>query len=296
MTTEQIKTFLIVADCLNFTKAAEKLYLTQPTISRQIRQLEEECKVALFMRNKKEVRLTPEGAVMVSHLKDALNAIQNGLSEVWAMSNGISGKLTIGALEGFEADAKLAGILANFGSSYPGLTLEIRYASFGDLRRGINNGTYDIIFSLEFESKNLPSLMIQKIFWLDAGIIVPRNSVLGQKENLCIEDLKKETFITTEEQDSPNRHVEIDEILNKYGFSCQKVKYVKNHESVLLNVAAGNGVAIISGNIQLARNRELFRYVELKKEEGQFLISAWKKENYNPALALLINSLPVYEV
>lgn len=78
MTTEQMRTFLAVADCLNFTKAAEKLYLSQPTISRQIQSLEEECKTPLLIRTRKEVSLTPAGAIMVSHLKNVLPEIQVG--------------------------------------------------------------------------------------------------------------------------------------------------------------------------------------------------------------------------
>lgn len=82
MTTEQMRTFLAVADCLNFTKAAERLYLSQPTISRQIQALEEECKTPLLVRTRKEVRLTPAGAIMVSHLKNSLEEIEAGLEEI----------------------------------------------------------------------------------------------------------------------------------------------------------------------------------------------------------------------
>ena len=78
MTTEQMRTFLAVADCLNITKAAEKLYLSQPTISRQIQSLEEECKTPLLIRTRKEVSLTSAGAIMVSHLKNVLSEIQVG--------------------------------------------------------------------------------------------------------------------------------------------------------------------------------------------------------------------------
>lgn len=78
MTTEQMRTFLAVADCLNFTKAAEKLYLSQPTISRQIQSLEEECKTPLLIRTRKEVSLTSAGAIMVSHLKNVLSEIPVG--------------------------------------------------------------------------------------------------------------------------------------------------------------------------------------------------------------------------
>ena len=87
MTTEQMRTFLAVADCLNFTKAAERLYLSQPTISRQIQSLEEECKTPLLVRTRKEVRLTPAGAIMVSHLKNSLEEIEAGLEEMFSGSH-----------------------------------------------------------------------------------------------------------------------------------------------------------------------------------------------------------------
>lgn len=68
------------------------------------------------------------------------------------------------------------------------------------------------------------------------------------------------------------------------------MKYVKNHESQLLNVAAGNGVAIACGDVPQVKNSMLFHFMELSKEEHVLhMIYAWKKENYNPALALFLN-------
>ena len=67
---------------------------------------------------------------------------------------------------------------------------------------------------------------------------------------------------------------------------------MKNHESVLLNVAAGNGVAIVCGDIPQVKNKLLFRFIELPANENMLhMIYAWKKENFNPALALLLNCL-----
>ena len=203
MTMEQMRTFLAVADCLNFTKAAERLYLSQPTVSRQIQSLEEECKTPLLVRTRKEVRLTPAGAIMVSHLKKSLEEIEAGLEEIQASSN-----------------------------------------------------------------------------------------ALGERENLTIYDLKDETFIAPDEKDSPFRLEDTNNLLSHYGFQCKKMKYVKNHESQLLNVAAGNGVAIACGDVPQVKNSMLFHFLELSKEEHVlYMIYAWKKENYNPALALFLNGL-----
>lgn len=292
MTTEQMRTFLAVADCLNFTKAAERLYLSQPTISRQIQSLEEECKTPLLVRTRKEVRLTPAGAIMVSHLKNSLAEIEAGLEEIQASSNGITGKLNIGVLEGFESDHRVLSPLVEFSKQYSELTVNINYCSFGELRRGLNDGTFDLIFTMGFEAKNLPSTLSRKLCQLSAGIIVCANSALGERTDLTIYDLRDETFIAPDEKDSPFRLEDTNDVLKRYGYQCKKMKYVKNHESQLLNVAAGSGVSIVCGDIPQVKNSMLFRFLELPKEENVLhMIYAWKKENYNPALALMLSGL-----
>lgn len=75
------------------------------------------------------------------------------------------------------------------------------------------------------------------------------NSALGERDDLTIYDLKDETFIAPDEKDSPFRLEDTNNLLSHYGFQCKKMKYVKNHESQLLNVAAGNGVAFACGDI-----------------------------------------------
>ena len=66
MNFSQIKCFLAAADCLSFTKAAERLYLSQPVLSRQIASMEDELGIELFIREKKSIRLTPAGEVMAT--------------------------------------------------------------------------------------------------------------------------------------------------------------------------------------------------------------------------------------
>lgn len=86
------------------------------------------------------------------------------------------------------------------------------------------------------------------------------NSALGERENLTIYDLKDETFIAPDEKDSPFRLEDTNNLLSHYGFQCKKMKYVKNHESQLLNVAAGNGVAIACGDVPQVKNSMLFPF------------------------------------
>ena len=151
---------------------------------------------------------------------------------------------------------------------------------------------FDLIFTMGFEAKNLPSTLSRKLCQLSAGIIVCANSALGERTDLTIYDLRDETFIAPDEKDSPFRLEDTNDVLKRYGYQCKKMKYVKNHESQLLNVAAGSGVSIVCGDIPQVKNSMLFRFLELPKEENVLhMIYAWKKENYNPALALMLSGL-----
>jgi DNA-binding transcriptional LysR family regulator len=96
MNRQQMEIFLSLAKNLNFTKTANEFYTSQPTISRQISLLEEEWEVALFVRNKREVRLTPAGTIMFEKCQEALKIIDDGLQESRETESGTTGNIRIG--------------------------------------------------------------------------------------------------------------------------------------------------------------------------------------------------------
>ena len=100
MNTTQIKCFLALSETLNFTKAAARLYLSQPALSRQIATLEQELNTLLLIRDSKNVRLTPAGALLAEELSGLNTALEDLISRTKAMGMGYSGSLTIGVLEG----------------------------------------------------------------------------------------------------------------------------------------------------------------------------------------------------
>ena len=100
MNSTQIKCFLALSETLNFTKAASRLYLTQPALSRQIVTLEQELNTLLFIRDSKNVSLTPAGALLSSELGDIYASLEALVSRVQTVGQGYSGMLTVGVLEG----------------------------------------------------------------------------------------------------------------------------------------------------------------------------------------------------
>lgn len=290
MTSQQLKIFCTVAKYLNFTKASEKLYMTQPTLSRQLRLLEEEWGFPLFIRDKKEVRLTPSGAVMLSKTREALELLEQGIEEQRNLLDGMTGILRIGVLESM--DINILSEISIFAHRFPGIALSSKYRSFGELRRELENGELDVIFTLDFEIKNLSFAVYNKIRPVQSGLIISQHHPLAGKKDLQISDLKDETFILPDAKDSPGRGEDMKNLLKPYGIECEKVLYVPNRDSMHLNVCAGNGVGIVSTDIHSVLDGRLFRFLPLEGEgSGTSVICAWRKENFNPAVALFTNEM-----
>ena len=188
MTTQQIELFLSLANHLNFTKTAKEFFTTQPTVSRQISLLEEEMGFPLFVRSKKEVRLTYQGAIMVQKCREALEAIQSGIREVMNLNLNGDMDLKIGSLEGMDLDIFVAPTAAYFNKRYPNVTISIERRSFGELRDRLDNGLLDLIFTLSFETRYLRDIVYDQYYPVQAGILMSAGHPLAGKQHLQPED------------------------------------------------------------------------------------------------------------
>ena len=148
MNRQQLEMFLSLSKTLNFTKTANDFFTSQPTISRQISLLEEEWGLPLFIRSKREVRLTPAGTIMCGKCKESLELIDDGLLKSRKAEQGNSGKIRIGMLESMNSSFFVTPVAASFNKKYPDIYLSFEKRSFAELRDKLSSGHFDIIFSL----------------------------------------------------------------------------------------------------------------------------------------------------
>ena len=143
MTSQQIQYFLSAAKHLNFTKAAEEFFTSQPTVSRQVAMLEEELGFPLFHRHGKNLRLTPGGLIMLTEFTQQQTAVQNAIQRVAQINNGFEGSLKIGFLSSFDTDYYVYPPSLIFSSRFPNITLTMEGTSFAPLRQRLyNKGKY----------------------------------------------------------------------------------------------------------------------------------------------------------
>ncbi len=186
--------FLAIAREENFTKAANMLHVTQPTLSRQIADLEQELGVKLFIRSNHNIILTEDGMILKRRAQEILSLADKTKRDFLQKGETLSGTISIGSGE-FRSTKYLAKIIAQFHKKYPDVRYEIYSGNAGNIRDYIERGFLDIgLMSepIDIRKYNLISMPVNEQW----GVFVPNDSPLSKKIKISPEDLTGMSVIT----------------------------------------------------------------------------------------------------
>ncbi|MDF2512826.1 MAG: LysR family transcriptional regulator [Herbinix sp.] len=287
MNTTQIRYFLVAAKCLNFTEAAQKLYISQPALSKQLHAIEEELNMILFLRNGKKVSLTPAGVVLYKELQGFEDNYFKVIQKAKSANEGNVGELHIGILQGQMVGEKFSDAYAAFSEKHPNISIFLYRDTFSGIRSRLGDGTLDIGITLGFDIDDKEKYYIEKIATSSSVFAVSRKHPLSKKEAKDWEDLKDEHFILIEERDSYAGSRMLIADCKKRGF-YPNVRYVPSLETVMLCVEAGLGVGIVNTMNYLTLNPSIIILDQIKLTDTD-TIMVWKKKNMNPVVPLFNN-------
>ncbi len=186
--------FLAIAREENFTKAARQLHVTQPTLSRQIADLERELGVKLFIRSNHNIVLTEEGMILKRRAQEILTLADRTKQDFLQKDQNLSGTISIGSGE-FRSTEYLAEIIAAFRKEHPGVKYEIYSGNAGNIRDYIERGLLDIGLMSEpvdMRRYNFINMPIREQW----GVFVPEHSPLSEKKSITPEDLSGMSIVT----------------------------------------------------------------------------------------------------
>ena len=238
---KQIEAFVNVAKYKSFSKAADAIYLSQPTISAHIASLEQELGLILFDRNGKEIRLTHGGSLFLEYAINLINIRNIAVANLADYNNKISGKLTI-ASSTAPCRFILPKLVTSFKKHYCDVTYDIKEESTKNVVEMIIGGESEI--GIVGEPLKDPRLSYCKISG-DHLVLVSNNKSLP--EELSLEDLQNQQFILREKGSATRAKFE--EALEENNFSPSKLKVfaeVSSLEAVLQFVKSGAGMSIVS--------------------------------------------------
>jgi len=273
--------FLTVAEELHFRRAAEKLFITQPGLSKQIKQMEGSLGTLLFMRDKKKVKLTSAGHYLKKEVETLLSHLEVMKRQVALIGEGQMGEVRIGFL-GSAMQQVIPNLLLRLQKQYPGI-----HASLDELS---NSAQVDSVLrdKLDFGFVRLgkvpSSLQLQPVFEDTFSLVVPEQMDLDSNNFSGMNDVSAESFILFSKEYSPQYYETVLSICQDAGF-LPKVSHKSVHAHTIFRlVENGLGVAIVPTALQHGFNMKV-RYIELGQIRQRAILSAiWKKDNRNPVL------------
>lgn len=285
----QIEYFIAVAKSLNFTEAAKSLYVSQPTLSKQIAMLERGIGVQLFNRTTRGVRVTPAGVVLYKELGDVSEIILKAIEKATQSNLGEKGYITIGCPDSMDTSLFLPEIVTEFEGNHKGIKFIYERHSFKKLRERFVNGNIDVMLTLSFEIDVSLDVEYETIYKIPSCIVMSTSNPLAKREKLVLHDVKDEDFVTISRDESPRGFDSITALCLQHGFTPNIVKQLPNSESMMMCVNSGLGVTVIDSNIRLPNNAKIKLFPI--DDDIISIVVAWKKDNMNPTVALFTNSI-----
>ena len=280
MNMTQIKYFIMAAKCLNFTKAADKLFITQPALSRQISAMEMELNMQLFVRNNRSVNLTPAAVILLEEFEKIYNDYNLAVAKAASSFAGISGELNIGILDGAYVGDLFPPALRHFTEFYPQIKINLRNYSFNALVENLYSNKLDMIITLLFDIKDREKLQYKVIEKTKDHIVVHKNHRLAGATYVKMSDFKDDTFIMVSTEDSVMSPKLILDSMRSSGV-MPKIKFASSIQEEMLWVEAGVGVCMLDSRNTLRENPNV-RFLDVDQVSDPSLTLAWNIDNYNP--------------
>lgn len=283
----QIACFLAAAKAESFSTAADSMYMSPPTFGRQISSLEQELGFSLFQRGWKNNQLTPAGSIMFEGFSNMAIEYNLLVSRAINADAGVTGKLTLGLLEGQLVDAELRNALQVFGTHFPGVNLELQRFSFHSMLEALENSDLDAGITLTVELMNHPELNVLPLYTVDNELVVAESNPLAKREGLTLADFSEETFIEIEQSDSPI-------ISGLMRDSCKRAGFVPNICNVpdlkaqISAVELGRGIAAFNRFHQTCNHPSLAHIAVPELPAVEFSL-AWDKASGNRILPYLVS-------
>ena len=244
MELRQLKYFITSADTLNFTEAARQCFITQSTLSQQIKQLETELGVQLFERIGKRVFLTETGRDFLPYARQAVADADYGVQRIKDMEELKTGRLCIGTT--FGLSALITDAIARFSEQYPEVHLEVMFLKQDELIDAVRERKVD--FALTFEMMEKDDLLTEqpvKTYHLCA--IVSDQNPLAQQATVSLRQLADYNICTPARGMNARRM--FDSLTNKKGIELQPKLEINEIHTLLHLVRTGRWVAILVDSI-----------------------------------------------
>ena len=285
-----LRYFLAVAEDLHFRKAAERLFISQPGLSRQIKQMEDDLGIQLFERHNRKVVLTSAGEYLKNELTRNLKSLDNSIKHAKLLQDGKHGKLEFGYV-GSAMQELIPNLLVTFKKEHPNVQFGLKEMDNQKQIESLLHQKIDIGF---VRLDRVPrGLSIQPILKENFCLVLPQNHLINSSNFKNLTQLKNEPFILFDPSYSPSYYEKVMQIFTDNGFS-PIISHNTIHAASIYKLVENNfGLSIVPKSLQLGYNMKV-KFIELKNIKQHTTLSiVWDKNNRNPLLNALLKMISI---
>ena len=262
MELRQLKYFVRIAETLNFSEASRTLYVTQSTLSQQIKSLEDELGSLLFQRDSHSVTLTESGQMLLPLARQTLMDASSCKEQIKDLQEMLTGELNIGVTYSFSPI--LTETVKNFMKEYPGVKLNIQYKNMEELMGLLRRREVDFVLSFK-SNRPYDEIESHNLFEDKLSVIMRKDHALASKSSISIGDLTKHRLAF------PAKGLQARNAIEKYidlEASRLNVCLEINEANILLDIVQHNNVFTILSEATI-RGREMLKAIPLDIPDNQ---------------------------
>lgn len=286
--TQQMRYFMELAKCLNFTRAAANLYVAQPTLSQQIAELEAQLGVTLFARNSRSVALTPAGEILYKSYPALETQMVRTLQHMLVTAAGLSGSLTIGFLDHFLYI--VPALIREFRNEFPDVAIRPVNGSLNDLNNGLKDQSMDVIFTLiQDYAPEVQAGFESRVMFRDQLCFVLSGDHPAPRE---LDFASSMPMIIFSDASAAGYYPYIADCLKKMGIQAPQVFFADAPRDIQVYLESGIGFSVLPSKL-VGSFSETTRFIPIPGEYLNFGV-LWDPNSTNPALPLFLDSLEQY--
>jgi len=237
-----LRYFITLAEELHFTRAAERLHIEQPPLSRAIKELEHDLGVDLFVRNRRGTVLTEAGATFLQDVRRVFAALKQAQENAQAVAAGLSGSLRIAVSDG-AIDPRLSGLLARCREEEPEIEIRLSEVPLAEQLRGLRSGDFSIGFA---HTAEVGDDILTEPLWHDSLVVaVPARHPLLSHKAVPLHQLASYPLVLCDPQICEGSYRELTRLLRPLEREPDIAEHVSSLDMMLTLVGAGYGVGFI---------------------------------------------------